>query len=618
MKTCLVNLCFVLTCVTVFAQSKISGVSTLPIQVNVSDPLTPDLHPSLIQLDQHPIPSAEYGNKKDLLNQFRTQKEASIQKPIAKKVRGLAPDPIVYKGFEGNASGSTPNDNDIAVSNNGTVVSVVNSSMRVLDDTGKILLNKSLTNLVAPAGVYSWISDPRVLYDPKEDKFILVCFSGSLSNESTILVCFSQTNDPTGVWNVYTLNGNQFNDSTWSDYPIIAISDKDLFMTFNQVKDNVSWTIGFKQSVIWQIDKESGFTAQPLLYDLWSDIKYQDKNLRNICPAKYQTNPMGNNMYFLTVRNVDMSNDSIFVTEITDSKSSGQATINQRVLKSPVAYGFPPNARQKYISPNITQYLMTNDARVLAAIYENDHIYFGSNTVNPVFMNAAVYLGTISQISSASPQVSADIFSTSTMEYGYPSMTWLGQNANDHKILYTFSHCITDSFPGTSVLYKDANNNYSDIVAIRNGTSIINRLTDSIERWGDYTNIQKMYNNSNRAYLSGSWGKSNANRTWIAAIDNADFPTTVNNFSTDFENTIYPNPIEQASFTTTFKLEQSQHVRFEILDMQGKLISLLLDTNVKKGEHEFSFQTGDLPAGMYLFQIRSLTTTLASHKILKK
>jgi hypothetical protein len=38
------------------------------------------------------------------------------------------------------------------------------------------------------------------------------------------------------------------------------------------------------------------------------------------------------------------------------------------------------------------------------------------------------------------------------MEYGYPSMTLVGNIQLITKYLYTFSHCITDSFPGTSVL----------------------------------------------------------------------------------------------------------------------------------------------------------------------
>jgi hypothetical protein len=53
---------------------------------------------------------------------------------------------------------------------------------------------------------------------------------------------------------------------------------------------------------------------------------------------------------------------------------------------------------------------MTNDARVLAAIYENGYVHFGSNTVNPAYMNAGVYLGTIKNISEANPVITADIF----------------------------------------------------------------------------------------------------------------------------------------------------------------------------------------------------------------
>ena len=82
---------------------------------------------------------------------------------------------------------------------------------------------------------------------------------------------------------------------------------------------------------------------------------------------------MGTNMYFLTLRNVASSNDSIFLTEITDSYQSGNAQITQKVVTSPVAYGFPPNAVQKLYG-TAQQYLMTNDARVLAAIYENNYI----------------------------------------------------------------------------------------------------------------------------------------------------------------------------------------------------------------------------------------------------
>jgi hypothetical protein len=615
-KSFMLGACIIAATIVVNAQArKTTGVSSPANTINFSDNGIVDFSPNLLHLDQHPIPSAEYGNKKEELNRLRELKEKETTKTKAeKKTRGLAPNPTIVKGWQANVASGTPNDNDIAVSNDGKVISAVNSNVRIYNDTGLLLTTKTLTTIFAAVGNYSWISDPRVLYDPEHDRFVLVCFSGSLSHESTILVGFSQTNDPAANWNVYTLNGNSFNDSTWSDYPIIALTDKDLMMTFNQVKDNVSWTIGFKQSVIWQINKADGYAGNPLQYNLWDSISHNGIPLRNICPAKYQIEPFGDKMYFLTLRNVANTNDSIFVTEIDDSYISGNADLSIKVLTTPVSYGFPPNARQKKVGPS-NNYLMTNDARVLAAIYENDHVHFGSNTVNPQYMNAGVYLGSIKDISTASPVVSADIISTETMEYGYPSMTMVG-NINDHKILYTFSHCITDSFPGTSLLYKDANSNFSDIISAKDGTSLINMIADSVDRWGDYTNIQRKYNNTTRAYLAGSFGKGNANATWISIVDNQEYPLSVNEPSKQTESAVYPNPVIQNRFTTRFTNETARHLRFEIFDMQGKRVALMLDTYIKKGLNEFSFDTGKLSTGNYVFKISSRDgNQIATHKL---
>jgi len=613
-------ICFILTgLISTFCiaqATRTTGISGTPRTINFSDPSIPDYDVHLVSLDQHPIPSAEYARLKEELNTKRNEFHSS-HTPSAKKSRGIAPNPQVFKGAQGNVSNGVPNDNDIAVSDSGLVVSVVNSNMRVYDDTLKTLYNKTLTSLFASIGTYTWISDPRIIYDPATDRFILICFSGNVSYESIILVGFTQTNDPTGNWNFYTLNGNSFNDSTWSDYPIIAISDKDLFITFNQVKDNVSWTVGFKQSVIWQIDKQSGYNGVALPFHLWSDIKYNGTNLRNICPAKYQGAAMGNNMYFLTLRNVAATNDSIFVTEITNSQSSGTATLQQKLLISPTAYGFPPNAKQKYYSSSGQQYLMTNDARVLAAIYENDRIHFGSNTINPAYMNAAVYLGEIQNISGATPVVKADIFSSDSVEYGYPSMAWMGNNSSEHKVLYTFSHCFVDSFPGTSVLYKDNNGNYSDIVRVKNGLSYINVLTDSTERWGDYTNIQKKYNTSNRAYLSGSWGKSSGMNCWVSMIDNPDYTVAVPETEQVAEAIMYPVPASD-QVSIRFHMPLSQKVRFEIQDMNGRIVQLLLDTYTRAGENEFSFSTRPLPAGNYVLLLRSNEGVVYRNKFTKQ
>lgn len=616
MKKYVFSIAMVMIACVGFAQTKTQGSSAPPQVVNFSDTSKKDFDPALLPIDKQVIPSSEYGDKKEILHRQRMEQRNATSNPQKKSARAnVAVNPQVVFSFEGNVANGAPSDNDIAVSDSGKILSAVNTNVRVYSDSGLLLLTRSLTQLTSQLGSFTKTSDPRVLYDPAKDRFVFVCFSGSLSTESTILVGFSQTNDPAGAWNFYKLNGNSFKDSTWSDYPIIAVSGSDLFITFNQVRDNVSWTVGFKQSVIWQIDKQRGYDGDTLQYTLWSDIKTDGRNLRNICPAKQHTTTQTDNMYFLSVRNVDASNDSIFLLEINNSHASGAAQLITRVLKSPTPYGFPPNALQGKNAGGITQQLMTNDARVLAAIYENDYIHFGSNTINPSYINAAVLLGTIKNVSSATPTVSTALFSSVTTEYGYPSVTYMGNVPTDHKVLYTFSHCITDSFPGTSMLYKDANGDFSDIVEVKSGLSIIDNFTDSIERWGDYTNIQRVYNTQHQAFLAGSFGQTRKMKTWVAKIDVNDPTTSIPEFAKQNVMDLYPNPVQQKRFVTTFTLAENENLSFSLLDQSGRLVSMLLETKGYKGVNEFSISTSDLPQGNYWLKVKGENGTNLSRQV---
>ena len=599
-----------------FSQTKTKGVSVAPSVIDFSDTSIPDFNPKLYNVEVKTIPSAEYANKKEILYKNRIEylkKKENLQKGHLKSAQENEIEPKIDLGFQANIPNGHPADNDVAVSNELKVISAVNTNILVSDSTGKKIIEKSLTNLVAQAGVFNSTSDPRVIYDPKEDRFIFTCFSGNLSKNSVILVGFSKTNDPAGAWNFYKLNGNSFNDSTWSDYPIISVSNNDLFITFNQVKDNVHWSVGFKQSVIWQIDKNTGYRGDSLKYDLWSDIKHNGVYLRNICPAKYQTNDLKEKMYFLSVKNVAFSNDTIFLLEITNSYASKSAKLNQSILKSPIKYGFPPNALQKKNSFGITQQLMTNDARVLTAIYENDHIHFGSNTINTKFQNAAVFLGSILNVSK-NPKVEATILSNENLEFGYPSMTHIGDYNRPRQVLYTFSHCYTDSFPGTSMVYQNAKGEFSKIISVKNGNNRIDMVADSIERWGDYTNIQKVYNQPNTAFLTGSFGGPLGNSftrmlSWVSKVrveDTTTLSSSISNVSKEKQFIlIAPNPAKNI-LTFQFKLQESQILSFEIWSLEGKKLYHIYNQKAFTGKNDFQIEIDQIPAGNYFLKISGI------------
>jgi hypothetical protein len=73
----------------IFAQTKTTGKSTPPLQINLSDSALIDYNPALFELDKQPIPSADYGNKKEQLLQQRMQLTPTAT-PAQKKSAGRA------------------------------------------------------------------------------------------------------------------------------------------------------------------------------------------------------------------------------------------------------------------------------------------------------------------------------------------------------------------------------------------------------------------------------------------------------------------------------------------------------------------------------------------------
>ncbi len=265
---------------------------------------------------------------------------------------------------------------------------------------------------------------------------------------------------------------------------------------------------------------------------------------------------------------------------------------------------------------------MTNDARVLAAIYENGNIHFGSNSILQGDITSTVMLSTIKNVQTTNPKVEAKLLNIPGMEFGYPSMAYTGVDPLDHKVMYSFSHCRIDSFPGTSVIYKDAKDNFSKLLIIKEGESIVNAFSDSIERWGDYTNMQKLYQYENQAFLTGSYGKTNRMATWLAKLEVNDTtkgtkPTnSLRQSNLETTVAVYPNPIKNSLFQVNFEIDDNEDLSFDLYDNIGRKVVRLLDTKGYKGKNEFSFRTNDLPKGQYILQIKGDKTTNIAKTVL--
>lgn len=610
---------FIAIQINIKAQSSYKSFTTktpLVAVINMSDK-DEDFDPKLMLIKAaNPLPATTYHLNKQMLDAKHFE---SIQNYNGKSVNTLSknvvPQPVQLKGFKANITQGTPNDNDIAVSNAGIVCSVVNTNMNILNDTGKVLSSRTLSSIAKGITNLNRTYDPRVIYDPEADRFIFVFMQGSTSKDTRIIVGFSQTNDPALNWNFYTIRGNLFGDSSWSDYPIISISKNELFLTVNRLKDNTYWKNGFIESFIWQMDKDNGYKGDTLNQKVYYDIKYNNKPIWSICPAKGGSKLYGPTMQFFSVRPDQLWNDTVFVHEITNTIKSGKAELKLRVAKADNHYGLQPNAFQ----PNGKK-LQTNDARILSAMYENGIFYMVGNSVDARYNAAGFYLITIDNYwSNDSLNAKLQIISSDTMDYGYPSIAYCGSGLGDNSAMITCSHVSPRTFPGNSLVYVDRNLNPSTPAIMKLGESNILLIGDTLERWGDYSGIQRKYNDLGKVFYNGSFGYNNDNRTWIGISKNRDTKLgndeiiKLRNQQLN-EVSIYPVPAKEY-LNIDFTNDEKKVLNFVLIDIQGKE-TLLLTERAKAGLNRFVFNALNLNNGYYQLVIKDGETVLHSKKIM--
>ncbi|MCU0317507.1 MAG: hypothetical protein MUC92_13050 [Fimbriimonadaceae bacterium] len=126
-------------------------------------------------------------------------------------------------------TGAIPPDPHIAV---GTthIVQVVNVNIAFFNKSnGQFVYFQPL----ATGGFYgsqqvgSFTFDPKVVYDPRTDRFVVVCLDVDFNaGNSSMIVSISQSGNPLGGWNHYVINNKLTVNSAdfWLDYPSITLN----------------------------------------------------------------------------------------------------------------------------------------------------------------------------------------------------------------------------------------------------------------------------------------------------------------------------------------------------------------------------------------------------------
>ena len=519
--------------------------------------------------------------------------------PISKK-RSIVNPPEVIKVFPMiNVSIGIPCDNHLAM-NGEDIVSTGNFYLAVNSPNGALKKKFTLQNLAAEVGINQnqTAFDPRLAYDPAANKYVLTFLAGSNSNSTDIVVAFSQTDDPTGDWNFYSLPGNPNELDEWTDYPMISLTNEYAYITINLLGDNLSWQEGFIETIVWQLDKTTGYNGEDLGVTMIDEITFGGRNIRNLCPAESATETMYDDIYFVSNRNFAIESDTFFLINIDPNAGSPDEQVQIHYVQSDTPYGAPPNAAQ------IQGFLQTNDARVLEAFRLEDEIQFVGNTRNLDNNKAGIYHGIIENIQD--PQMIAlNHIIGNDKELGYPGIAYTGETSSDRDAIIAFNHTNNTEFPGVSALYSIPGEGYSRIVELGRGNNFVNMLGAELERWGDYLGTQRNYDDPSTVWISGFIGVGGAqNAPLICRVERPESPTNTNEIETIQETTVFPNPLADRLSIEMYIDRTPNLIQIDLLAMNGELIdNLFTSTDVKFGRNSFSFDASTLSSGSYLIKV---------------
>jgi hypothetical protein len=526
--------------------------------------------------------------------------------PVVQAKSTQAATPVVLGSFVADSFSGIPPDNYMAISNGLKAVSVMNSTIAVLNPNGGQMLQRKSLHLFAGAAGLSPIGnqnnfkyDPKIIYDPEADRFIAVLLNGT-NQFNWIVLGFSQTNDPAGVWNIYKLYGDYNADTTWFDYPAIAMTHGEFFLTGNKLEYNGSWQYGFKQSVIYQIRKSDGYNgAAQLTYQIWDSINANSSVfIRNLCPVKGGGAIYGPEQYFVSNRNLVAQNDSVMLLKIPDTIGSGNTNLSITVLQSNIPYGVPPDGRQDTTYISGLGKLTTNDARVLGAYIENNEIQFVNATINTGTGSSGIYHGKISNVNT-NPTLSADIFAIDSIDFGYPNISFAGSTGSNSSII-SFNYTGYKTFAGLGAIYYDGSQ-FSDLLKVKQGDSVINVMT-GLQRWGDYTGSQPFWPSIGKVWIEGIYGRKDRKYgNYMAEIGIPSLAGAGSSVTSSKEVYLYPNPAFEF-IQVEFNVNSSQEVLFAIYDISGRMVEKIQSVYCRKGKNMVQLNIASLATGNYILK----------------
>jgi len=536
----------------------------------------------------------------------------------------------IGNNFEGNHMKDNPQDNEIAVSNNGIVVNADNATIAYFKENGDTIVKFGLKwedfydNVTIASGK---VFDPRVTYDSYQNRFILINIFRSYDyTDSRILVSFSDSLITDSItWNHYYIHCDSVFNSIdeelfWFDYPNLAINKDEAFVTCNVYnRDNLSNESLYQSTVLFQLDKQDGYQ---------NNTEVQRKNWKNILNADgddantlvplsdgLQLDSYNDKLYLVSNNSVNSSR--LFWYELTGDINDNTAQLNSHFVLSPSYYSIASYASQ--MGGNAGDRIRLFDCRIQHGYYQNGVLHFVFHRSDNGWMEVVYDRITISNGTIVENTWGGD---GTNNNYIFPSIANFGLDSTNENSMISFQRTGPNNYIQIGVVNYD--NGWSpQTTVVKEGVSILDRISylgtfKTYERLGDYTDIQRRYN-SHSCWLTGSYtygdsinnhfNKHMGANTWIAEIGDIGVGILENDKQSNF--VIYPNPTNGTQIHIKGK-EINTNIGVTLTDISGKIILI----NSFDTSSNIVLEIPKHLSGMYFIQIKTKSKNYETFKII--
>jgi HYDIN/CFA65/VesB-like, Ig-like domain len=457
-----------------------------------------------------------------------------------------------------------PPDTDGAVGPNNLVVAI-NSGVYIQDRSGTVLSSTSLDTFWSSLGGVSFAFDPRIVYDPYNNRWIISSGANAESSSSLVLVGVSKTSDPTLGWYLYKVTTDA-TGTNWADFPTLGFNGDWIVVQINlfSVRNNT-----FAGSNVYVFNKADLYAGGPGSYTKFFDSTGATDN-----PAVTYDNTIATEYL---VRNWSGASAELRISTIT-------GPIGSEAYHAGVAYAAAAGGWQDYApatnfapqagTPNKVD---TDDDRIMNTVYRNGSLWVAQTIYLPAsgtpnrssvqwwqINTASGGLGQVQQIGRVDDP-------TAQHFYAYPT---IAPNANND-VLVGYSSFGTSQYPSADYSFRSHNDPPStleaDIVFKAGLASYYKDYGTGDNRWGDYSatavdpiNDLDLWTLQEYAQTGNNWGTWWASVTVSSSATPTATPTSTPTATATATATPTPTATRTATPTPTPTPSPKQHGKLKL------------------------------------------------------